>query len=158
MLQDHITVENRHKDFIRKVCETEIVYALKDETGFAISYSNELEYEDGEPVQIICFWSDEARAKSCIGQEWEHYEVSELALNDFMENWCLGMNQDGLVVGTDFDSNLFGYEAEPLEVILQIIEELKRTGKTLSLRKFESIDDLEAQIREILEDLTYPWG
>lgn len=152
MLQDHITVENRHKDFIRKVCETEIIYALKDETGFAVSYSNELEYEDGEPVQIICFWSDHARAKSCIEKEWSHYEVSEISLNDFIENWCLGMNQDGLVAGTQFDTHLFGYEAEPLELILNLIEELKKTGKSVNLRKFESIEDLEAQVKEALED------
>lgn len=31
MLQDHITVENRHKDFIKKITETETIYALKDD-------------------------------------------------------------------------------------------------------------------------------
>ncbi|MCT2564170.1 DUF2750 domain-containing protein [Chryseobacterium herbae] len=150
MIQDHITVENRHKDFIKKVSETEIIYALKDENGYSVSYSNELEYEDGEPVQIICFWSDQARAKSCIGDEWSHYEVSSVPLNDFVENWCLGMNNDGLVVGTNFDSNLFGCEAEPLELVLDIIEELKKTGKNITLRKFRSIEEMETQIREVL--------
>ncbi|HCN50024.1 MAG TPA: DUF2750 domain-containing protein [Chryseobacterium sp.] len=152
MLQDHITIKNRHQDFITKICETETVYALKDEKGYATSYSNDLEYEDGEPVQIICFWSDAARAKSCVEREWNHYEVSPIPLNEFLENWCLGMNIDGLMVGTNFDSKLFGYEAEPLELVLDIIEELKTEEKSLNLKKFESIDDLKKQIREVLED------
>ncbi|KMQ64914.1 hypothetical protein ACM46_11955 [Chryseobacterium angstadtii] len=150
MLQDHITVENRHKDFIKKVSETEVVYALEDENGFAVSYSNELEYEDGEPVQIICFWSDEARAKSCINDEWIGYKVSTIPLSDFIENWCLGMNNDGIVAGTNFDSNLFGYEAEPLELVLDILEVLKKTEKNFPLRKFESFDDMQKQIKEVL--------
>lgn len=152
MLQDHITVENRHKDFIKKITDTETVYALKDDKGYATSYSNEAEYEDGEEVQIICFWSDAARAKSCIENEWNHYEPSPIPLNEFVENWCLGMNSDGLLVGTNFDSNLLGYEAEPLELILDIIEELRSSGKSLELRKFENMEDLEKQIREVLED------
>lgn len=152
MLQDHITVQNRHKDFIKKISETETVYALKGEKGYATSYSSEIEYEDGEPVQIICFWSDAARAKSCIENEWNQYEVSSVPLNEFIENWCLGMNKDGLIVGTDFDSNLFGYEAEPLELILDIVEEFSEKGKSLELRKFESLEELGIQIREVLKD------
>ncbi|PWN67363.1 DUF2750 domain-containing protein [Chryseobacterium oncorhynchi] len=152
MIQDHITVQNRYKDFIKKIIETEIVYTLKDEKGYATSYSNEIEDEDGEPTQIVCFWSDPARAKSCVDQEWSHYEVSPISLREFIENWCLGMNSDGLIVGTNFDSHLFGYEAEPLEVIMDSIEELRTTGKSLELRKFENMGDLESQIREILKD------
>ncbi|MFP3831644.1 DUF2750 domain-containing protein [Chryseobacterium sp. SIMBA_028] len=152
MIQDHITVQNRYKDFIKKINETETVYTLKDEKGYATSYSNEIEDEDGEPVQIVCFWSDAARAKSCVDQEWSHYEISPIPLREFLENWCLGMNNDGLIVGTNFDSHLFGYEAEPLEVIMDSIEELRATGKSLELRKFKNMEDLESQIREILKD------
>ncbi|CAI8808638.1 DUF2750 domain-containing protein [Chryseobacterium sp. IT-36CA2] len=151
MLQDHITVENRHKDFIKKIIETETVYALKGDVGYATSYSSESEYEDGEPVQIICFWSDAARAKSCIENEWDKYEPSSIPLNEFVENWCLGMNSDGVLVGTNFDNNLFGYEAEPLELILDIAKELTISGKSLELRKYENMEDLEKQIREVLE-------
>ncbi|STC96299.1 Uncharacterised protein [Chryseobacterium carnipullorum] len=60
------------------------------------------------------------------------------------------MNNDGLVAGTNFDSNLFGFEAEPLELVLDIIEELKRTGKTINLVKFENIQDMETQIKDVL--------
>lgn len=152
MLQDQITLKNRYKDFIRKVCETEIVYGLKDDRGYATSYSNDLEYEDGEPVKIICFWSNAARAKSCVDKEWNRYEASPIPLNEFLENWCLGMNSDGLLAGINFDGNLFGYEAEPLDLVLEMIEELKKNNKSLILRKFTDLEDMENQIREILKD------
>lgn len=152
MLQDHITVKNHHQNFIKTICETKIVYGLKDDKGYATSYSNDLEYEDGEPVQIICFWSDAARAKSCIENEWNQYEASPIPLNEFLENWCLGMNSDGLIVGTNFDKNLFGYEAEPLELALEIIEELKKAEKSMTLRKFDNLHDMETQIKEVLEE------
>lgn len=152
MLQDHITLKNRYQDFIRKVSETEIVYGLKDDKGYATSYSNDLEYEDGEPVQLICFWANAARAKSCVDREWNQYEASPIPLNEFLENWCLGMNSDRLMVGVDFDSNLFGYEAEPLELALEIIKELKKNRKSLLLRKFNDLEDMEDQIREVLKD------
>jgi hypothetical protein len=104
------------------------------------------------PVQLICFWANAARAKSCVDREWNQYEASPIPLNEFLENWCLGMNSDGLMVGVDFDSNLFGYEVEPLELALEIIEELKKNRKSLLLRKFNDLEDMEDQIREVLKD------
>ncbi|REC59698.1 DUF2750 domain-containing protein [Chryseobacterium pennae] len=152
MLQDQITLKNRYNDFIRKVSETETVYGLKDDKGYATSYSNDQEYEDGEPVQLICFWSDAARAKSCVDKEWNRYEATPISLHEFLENWCLGMNSDGLLAGINFDSNLLGYEAEPLELVLDIIEELKNNRKSLILRKFDHLEDMENQIRKVLKD------
>lgn len=61
------------------------------------------------------------------------------------------MSNDGLLVRTQFDQNLFGYEAEPLELILDLINELKTLQKDLSFRKFNGIQDLEKQVREIIE-------
>ncbi|UHO39969.1 hypothetical protein H5J24_08090 [Chryseobacterium capnotolerans] len=45
-----------------------------------------------------------------------------------------------------------GYEAEPLELVLDIIEELKNNKKSLILRKFDHLEDMENQIREVLKD------
>ena len=46
---------------------------------------------------------------------------------------------------------MFGFEAEPFELILDIIDELKSQKAELELTKYESIDDLARQIREILD-------
>lgn len=152
MLQDQIILKNRHRNFIKKVSEKGIVYALKNNEGYATSASNILEDDEGNPVEIICFWSDISIAKSCIENEWNEYEVYELDLSDFLENWCVGMSNDGLLIGTNFDKNLFGYEIEPLDLVLEIISELNTFDRQIELKKFNGIQDLEYQIKSILEN------
>lgn len=151
MLQNHITVKNRHKKFIKTVCQTEVVYGLKNKKGYAVSNSVHYDDENGEPVGIICFWAEKARAKSCIKNGWKNYEPTEIPLSEFMENWCVGMENDGLLIGIQFDQNMFGFEAEPLELIIELSTELKSIGKDLSFIKFNGIKDLETQVKEVIE-------
>ena len=146
MFQDHLTLKSRHEKFVQKICETEVVYALENDEGFATSSSNNFEDEEGEPVGIICFWSEKELANSCIDEEWKNYQISEVKISDFLENWCVGMSNDELIVGTNFDRNLFGYEIEPLDLILEVTTELKSQNKNVEFRKFDNIDDLKNQV------------
>ncbi|WP_205500881.1 DUF2750 domain-containing protein [Rufibacter psychrotolerans] len=149
MIQDSIIVKQRHERFIKKICETEIVIGLESEEGFATSSSNNYEDEDDNPIQMICFWSERALAKACAKDGWANYTPTEIPLSEFLENWCVGMNNDGLLIGTNFDQNMFGHEVEPFDLILEIIAELKSSGKKLYLQKFEDINDLESQVKEL---------
>lgn len=151
MFKNHLDIKIHHEKFIKKVCETNIVYSLKNEIGFATSNSNQVVEEDGEPVEIICFWSEEIRARVCAKNGWKNYETVEIELNDFIENWCIGMDNDGLLAGINFDHNMFGYEIEGYHLILELIKELKKIQKELDFLKFENLDDLENQIKDALE-------
>lgn len=151
MLQDSIAIKERYKRFRKTVCESEIVYALKNKKGFATSNSVQFEDENGEPIGIICFWSNKVLAKSCIKNSWAEYEICEILLSDFIENWCIGMKNDGLLIGTEFDQNLFGFEVEPLELILELTTQLKTIEKKLSFKKFDGIIDLEKQVKAVIE-------
>ena len=148
MLQDSKTLKNRHLKFIKTVSESELVYGLKSKNGFATSSSTQLEDNKGNPIGMICFWSEKVRAKSCAKDEWRKYKVTEISLAEFIENWCIGMANDGLLIGTQFDQNLFGHEVEPLELILELTVELKSIGKELNFRKFNGIADIEKQVKE----------
>ena len=117
MIQDSAFIEKRHKRFITTVCESEIIYGLKNSQGFATSSANKFEDDNGNPIMIICFWAEKALAKSCVKNEWNDYKPCEISLPDFIENWCIGMENDGLIIGTQFDQNMFGFEVEPLELI-----------------------------------------
>ena len=149
MFQDSITLKNRHQKFIKSVSENGIVYGLKSKNGFATSSSTQFEDDNGNPIGMICFWSEKVRAKSCVKDEWKKYTVTEIPLAEFLENWCLGMANDGLLIGTQFDQNLFGYKVEPLDLILELTSELKSNRKDLKFRKFNGIEDLEKQVKEI---------
>ena len=151
MFQDSITLKNRHQKFIKTVSENGIVYGLKNKNGFATSSSTEFEDNNENPIGIICFWAEKVRAKSCAKDEWRKYKVTEITLAEFMENWCIGMANDGLLIGTQFDQNLLGYEAKPLDLIIELTSELKSIGKDLNFRKFNGITDLEKKVTEILK-------
>ena len=152
MFQDSTTLKNRHLKFIKTVSESEVVYGLESKNGFATSSSNQYEDDDGNPVGLICFWAEKVRAKSCTKDGWRKYEVTKIPLAEFMENWCVGMANDGLLIRTQFDQNLFGHEVEPLELILELTTELKSIGKELNFVKFNEISDLEEQAKEIKPD------
>ncbi len=151
MIQDSLLIEKRHDRFIKTVCKSEIVYGLKSNEGFATSSSVHFEDEEGVPIGIICFWAEKALAKSCIKNGWADYEVASITLSEFIENWCVGMENDGLLVGTEFDQNMFGFEAEPLELILDLLSELSSIRKELDFKKFDGIADLERQVKAVIE-------
>lgn len=150
MIQDSITLQNRYKRFIKTVCQTGIIYGLESEDGFASSSSIHFEAEQGNPIGIICFWAEDALAKSCIRSGWSDYKIAEITLSDFIENWCVGMYRDELLVGAEFDQNMFGFEAEPLELILDLLNELEYSNKQLKFSKFENNADLKFQVQKIV--------
>ena len=150
MFKNHIDIRLKHEKFIKKVCETNIVYGLEKGGGYATSSSNDLEDEDGEPIGIICFWSEKALANSCVKNGWKEYKLSEIKLSEFIENWCIGIDNDELLVGTNFDQNMFGYEIEGYDLILELLDELKKINKELEFLKFENLEDLETQIKEAI--------
>lgn len=152
MIQDSITIEQRHRKFVEKVCETQIIYALKDSKGFATSISNDYETEDGDEAMLICFWSEAAMAKALISKEWSNYKVEEISLASFLENWCIGMYNDETYAGTNFDMNLFGFEADPLELAFELINEIKKQNYKVPLRNYDSIEEYEADLKQDLEE------
>jgi hypothetical protein len=72
-------------------------------------------------------------------------------LAEFLENWCIGMSNDGLLVGTSFDRNLFGYEVDPLEILLEVLNELEETNKQIQLTHFDSLEAFEEHVRNAIE-------
>lgn len=152
MLQNSISIKNKHKKFIQEVTDNEIVWVLRSKEGLATSSSNEYEDEDGEPIEIVCFWSNQKLASVCGKKFWKEYSAVEIELSIFLENWCVGLSNDDLIVGTNFDWNLFGQENDPIELILEITEEMQKKKKDLKFKKFKNIKDLETQAKKIYDE------
>jgi len=151
MIQDSIVVKKRHQKFVEEASEYRVVWALENEVGYASSSSNHFEDKEGTPIKLVCFWSNRKLAKVCAKNDWEDYKPAQLSLEEFMENWCVGMYNDGIIVGTNFDWNMFGFEIEPLELILELTEKLKAKKKDLNFNKFDGIEDIEQQAKEIID-------
>ncbi len=150
MFQNSIAIKNKHKKFIQECTENEFVWGLRSEAGYASSSSTEFDDEDGEPIGIICFWSDEKMANVCAKKHWNEYSPSKIGLAEFLENWCIGMHNKYTLAGTNFDWNLYGTEIEPLELLIEITKVLQEKNKELVFRNFDGIRDLENQVQNIL--------
>ncbi len=151
MQEDTTPYKERYNSFIKTVCQTEVVYGLQSEDAFATMWSNEFEDEEGNHAEVICFWSEVVQAQVCANEDWSNYEAGDMPLSDFMENWCIGLYTDELLLGINMDEAMNGYEAEPLDVLNDLIAELKRIGKELPFKKFKNLQDFENQIKEITE-------
>ena len=147
MYQNTSTTEYKHKIFIQRVVEFEVVWGLESEEGWATSSSNEDDH-----TSVIIFWSDRAYANALVKKDWSKYKPSQMPLAEFFENWLVGMHNDNILVGTNWDANMFGKESHPLELALEIIDELKLKGKQLKLTQYEGIEDFESKIRSALEE------
>ena len=53
-------------------------------------------------------------------------------------------------MGTEFDQNMFGFEADPLELIIDLLNELEANNQQLKFTKFKDQVILKSQINEIL--------
>ena len=69
-----------------------------------------------------------------------------------MENWCLGMGQEDIVAGIDFDSTLFGYEEAPLRLLSSLIEEVEANDVKLTFNSFSSLGDIKEYIKELEQE------
>jgi hypothetical protein len=152
ILQDSLTREERRAQFIHAVCVTETVWSLQCNEGFATSGSNEFEDENGDPLVLLCFWSEKALAGSNIQGEWLGYRPVEIPLGDFIENWCIGLANDNYMAGLDFDGNMHGAEVDPLELIVALSKELKRQSKEIAVENYNCLDDLVSEVERILSD------
>lgn len=138
--------------FIAKISETEVVWALVKEDGYATATSMDFEDDEGEPADVLCFWSDESLALACSKDDWEGYTSVEIPLVDFIENWCVGMDEDLIMAGLDFDKELVGEEIDPLELILEIGAVLFEQEKKLILPSGKSLETLLKEVSKVLEE------
>jgi len=73
-------------------------------------------------------------------------------LSEFIENWCIGLYNDGQMIGTNFDQNMFGFEVDPLDLIIDLSKELKNQEKEIKFEKYHHFTDLTDEIEKIINE------
>ncbi len=146
MTQNSADIEKSYKAFITKIVETDKVWGLAKDDTWATSSS--AEFEDTE---VILFWAEESGAKACAEDDWADYNPESITVVEFLENWCVGMYSDALLVGANWASDLSGKEVEPLEVALDVLQEAKAQGKSFEFTQYDSQEEFEEQVVEALE-------
>ena len=115
--------DEEYNRFIRSIIGSQMLYTLvSDEGDIAECPSTEYEEDDGEPVPVFCVWHDRAQAEACKVEEWADYQLEALPLDFFMHEWLVSMDQDAVLLGVDFDSELYGLEIEPVKVLADLLD------------------------------------
>ncbi|ELM6620515.1 DUF2750 domain-containing protein [Vibrio fluvialis] len=97
--------------FIKESQENNLVWGLRNEEGWLSCESTE--FEDSE---VMPFWSSKEDAQLHNVEEWADFEVLEIPLDIFVEDWLITLGEDGVLVGINWNANLDGKELEPSEL------------------------------------------
>lgn len=140
MSQD--TTDSTYKSFIEKIVASKLVWGLQNKNGWANSYSN-----DSEDVDVIPFWEDRFYAKSCAVDDWKGYAAVSIPLSDFLENWCVGMVEEKILAGINWDAKMVGLEINAATLAIDILDRLKAIDSAIDFFEYDSIDALAAKIK-----------
>ncbi|WP_375754050.1 DUF2750 domain-containing protein [Vibrio sp. HN007] len=98
--------------FVQETKENNLVWGLRNsEEGWLACDSSEFENSE-----VMPFWSSKEDAEFHNVEEWAEFEVLEIPLDIFVEDWLITLAEDGVLVGTNWNSGLEGKEMEPSEL------------------------------------------
>lgn len=97
--------------FVSESKETKLVWGLRNEEGWLACDSTEFENSE-----VMPFWSSKEDAQTHNVEEWADFEVLEIPLDIFVEDWLLTLAEDGVLVGVNWNASLEGKELEPSEI------------------------------------------
>lgn len=140
----------QYRSFIQEICANEhLFYAFTAYDKKAETLSKDQKDEENQPKVVRCFWVSEKEAlEACKNEYWQGYRVNRMSLIHFLENECIDMAEESILAGIDFNNQDCDYEINPLDLILDIIVELKRIGKTLYLRDYDNYQDFQNAIKQ----------
>lgn len=107
-----------YERFIDQANELEIVWNLQSADGFAICESSEF-----DDTQVMPFWSIEEDALAACVDDWKQYKPNPVRIDDFIDAWLHGMDEDEMYVGINWNGELEGVEIEPVMLIEDLLAE-----------------------------------
>jgi hypothetical protein len=75
-------------------------------------------------VGVIPFWSAQQLASQLCNDEWSVYKPVAIAMEEFLDDWLIGMHEDVHRAGINWDEDLKGSEMEPLDLLEEFESEL----------------------------------
>lgn len=112
MIQLTADLDANYQRFVENIQESGRVWSLKSADGWVVVDS--AEFEDSE---VMPFWSEEAYARALCSGEWAHFQPEAITFEEFVEDWLAGMDEDGMLVGPNWNAELDGLEIEPIEIL-----------------------------------------
>ena len=111
-------------DFLTQVKPTQVLWALQDKASedWVVLDSPTFENTDVMPL-----WSSAELAKQHCIDEWSEYIPCEITMADWLEFWVEDLNEDGVIVGVNWegDENYVELELAEFTQALAEIESFK---------------------------------
>lgn len=101
--------------------ENGCIWGLRDTEGHWAT----VESEQVAEITVMPFWSCQQLAQALCTEEWQIYTPVAIAIEEFLEDWLLGMHNDVLRVGVNWTTELEGEELEPLDLLEEFQSELE---------------------------------
>ncbi|KGK00606.1 DUF2750 domain-containing protein [Thalassotalea sp. ND16A] len=106
--------------FVETVNEDEQLFALQNENGdWVVCDSVEFENSDVMPV-----WASAADAQLFCIDEWQSYSVASINLEQFLEEWIGDLNEDGVLIGVNWQTDSEGKELDAIEFAKLLVKAL----------------------------------
>lgn len=113
--------------FVERVAGRGEAWALVDDDRRGVWVdSNESRQADGSPVPVHLLFSDRARCIRHARDEWEGFTAFRVPIEALIELVLPAVSNVGERIGCDFDGDLAGYERDPLELLTDLREALRR--------------------------------
>lgn len=136
--------------FIQNIVESQKVFILEHKEEIASVSSISFQNDVGEPVPVICFWSNKDLAKAGLDKVWNNYRIIDICLATFIEDYLVNIYNESLIVGLNYNEFLEGTEADPLDVIAALIDALNLKKLDLEFEYFKNINDLQNQLKKLI--------
>lgn len=149
MFKNAIDIAGQYISFIESVAKSKRVFTLMGEGESALSTSLHFLDEEGNEAPVLCVWSSEALASYHKKEDWKNFKLKVIPLGEFIENWCLGMFFDGVIVGVNFDQHMFGKEVTSLELAEDLIQKLEQNLINIEFKNFKDLEELKEYISSL---------
>jgi hypothetical protein len=136
-------LEAKYIAFVEKVAASKQVWGLKSKTGWANADAT-----GDDEVAVIPFWSERGLAKLGARDDWKTYTPTEIPLAIFLEDLCIDMAENNVLAGIEWDTKMFGTEADALVVTLDILNRLAAINSAITFANYSSINEFITEISE----------
>ena len=138
------------ENFIENIIKNNKVFVIEFKEEIAISQSLLFKDDAANPVNVVCFWSSRQKAAKCCIDTWQNYKPQEICIATFIEDYLVNVYNESFIAGLDFNEKMEGLEADPLDLILELVKSLKKNKINLEFEYFKNLTDLENQIQKLL--------
>lgn len=111
---------SKFANFVATVNEEQQVFALQNPDGDWV-VCDSAEFEDADVMPI---WSSEKNAQQFCIDEWQGYHVGCISLELFLEEWINDLNEDGVLVGVEWQIDSEAAELDAIEFAKLIVKAL----------------------------------